>query len=245
MLKAADHLRHLTIHATDGEIGRVTDCYFDDDTWTVRYLVVRTGHWLAGRDVLLTPPVIEAVRWADKELVVSLTRDEVRSSPDVSTEQPVSRLQEIDFLRHYDLPPYWILGSEMGDTSMALDAAMRAAAAEAEHAGERVQSHLRSTREVVGYVVEATDGAMGHVKDFVIDDTDWRVRALVVDTTTWWFGGEVLVAPRHVTRVSWGERQVHVDVPRETVRSAPAYTPGREISEVYLASLARHYDESR
>lgn len=245
MLKPTDDLRRLAVHATDGDIGRVTDVYFDDETWTVRYLVVRTGNWLAGRDVLLTPSVVRDVRWADGAVFVSLTMAEVRSSPDVSTEQPVSRLQEIEFLRYYDLPPYWILGSEMGDTSVALDAAMRAAAADAEQAGETARSHLRAAREVVGYAVAATDGDIGHVKDFVVDDHDWRIRGLVVDTTAWWFGGEVLLAPGHVTRVSWGERQVHVNVPRETVKSAPPYTPGLEISNEYLTSLARHYDGPR
>jgi uncharacterized protein YrrD len=245
MLRRSDALCRLAIHATDGELGRVTDFYFDDERWTLRYFIVRTGTWLSGREVLLTPAVVREARWNAGELAVSLTMDQVRDSPDVSTERPVSRMQEIEFLRYYDLPPYWMLGTEMGGASIALDAAMRAAAAEAEQAGAEPPTHLRSGREVLGYQVEAADGAIGHVKDFLLDEADWRVRYLLVDTTTWWFGGEVLLAPEWVKRVSWGERCVRVETTRETIKTAPPYRADELITPEYEAALARHYGPSR
>ncbi len=49
MLRSMKDLHGFAIHASDGDIGRVADCLFDDDRWAVRYLVVDTGGWLSGR----------------------------------------------------------------------------------------------------------------------------------------------------------------------------------------------------
>lgn len=240
MLHPAEALGRMAIHAADGELGQVSEFYFDDTTWTLRYFVVRTGSWMSRRDVLLTPSVIRTCDWDRRELVVSLTVDQVRNSPDVSTDRPVSRLQEIAFLRYYDQPPYWMLGADVGGAAVALDAAMRTAAAEAEAAGAEPPTHLRSSREVIGYRLEATDGAIGHVRDFLLDEA-WRVRYLVVDTGHWWSGQQVIFRPESVERVSWGERCLHVRLTRQQVRSGPPFTGARDITPEYEAALARHY----
>jgi hypothetical protein len=223
MLHPSDELRRMTIHASDGEIGRVSEFYFDDEAWTVRYFIVRTGHWLAGREVLLPPARVRAVDWTRHELMVGLTMDQVRNSPDVSTEQPVSRLQELEQLKHYGQPAYWMLGAEVGGAAIALDAALRAAAAEQEHAGAPPPTHLRSSHEVMAYGIEAADGGIGHVTGFLIDDATWRVEALLVDTSAWWSGTPVTIPTAHVTRVSWGDRCIRVSMTRDAIRSSPAY----------------------
>jgi hypothetical protein len=241
MLRASDALRRMTIHATDGEFGRVTEFYFDDDTWTVRYLVVRTGSWLSGRDVLLAPAAVTRCDWDGHHLHVSLTMNEVRNCPDVSSDRPVSRQQEVEYLEYYNQLPYWMLGAEVGGAAVALDAAMRTAAAEAEAAGVAPPTHLRSSQEVATYRLEATDGPVGHVRAFLIDDRSWRVRYLVVETGHWWSGREAVFAPEWVDRVSWGERCLHVRLARETIRTGPPYQGDRAVTPEYEAALERHY----
>ena len=241
MLRSSDELRRMTIHATDGELGHVDEFYFDDDTWTIRYLVVRTGSWLSGRLVLLTPTVITGTDWTAHRLSVSLTMDQVRNSPDVGTDRPVSRLQELEYLQYYDQPPYWMLGAEVGGSAIAIDAAMRAAAAEAEAAGSEPPTHLRSSREVRGYHIEAIDGPIGHLHHYLIDDDTWRVRFLVVDTSTWWFGKDVVISPDWVSRVSWGGRCLNVDQAREAIKSSPAFDPHVPMTKAYADSLDAHF----
>ena len=241
MLRTSDALRRLRLDATDGELGQVEEFYFDDDTWTIRYFVVRTGSWLSGRTVLISPRFVTGADWDAHRLAVSLTMDQVRHGPDVSTDRPVSRLQEIEYLRHYDQTPYWMLGAEVGGSAIAIDAAMRAAAAEAEAAGSDPPTHLRSSREVRGYHIEASDGSLGHLRAYLIDDETWRVRYLVVDTSTWWFGKDVVIAPEWVSKVSWGGRSLHVDHTRDTIRSSPAYDPRTPMSKTYAASLDAHF----
>ena len=61
--------------------------------------------------------------------------------------------------------------------------------------------HLRSANKVTGYRIGATDGDIGHVEDFIIDDETWEIRYMVVDTQNWWPGKKVLVAPQWIGRM--------------------------------------------
>jgi len=243
MLRSSDDLGRMALHATDGELGQVTEFFFDDEHWTVRYLVVRTGSWLAGRTVLLTPAVVSGTDWDGRRLSVSLTQEQVRNSPDVGDDQPVSRLQELEYLRYYDQPPYWILGAEVGGPAGAIDAALRRDAADAEAAGSEPPTHLRSSKEVCGYQIEASDGLIGHLRHYLLDDDSWRVRYLVVDTSTWWFGKDVVIAPEWVDRVSWGDRCLRVGHTRDQIRASPAYDPHVPLTRDYANTLARHFDK--
>jgi len=118
MLRSMDDLKDYTIHATDGNIGHVKDFYFDDETWAIRYLIVDTGSWLSNRKVLISPIAIRIPNWRDRVLPVSITKEQVRNSPDIDTDKPVSRQHEVEFQEHYNYPSYWggagLWGDEVG-----------------------------------------------------------------------------------------------------------------------------------
>src|SRR4051794_28136384 len=94
MLRRFTVLRDYTIGAADGDIGHVDDVYFDDVSWTVRYVVADTGGWLSGRKVLLSPAVLRGIEPAGSRVRTELTRREVEASPSIDTDKPVSRQQE-------------------------------------------------------------------------------------------------------------------------------------------------------
>jgi hypothetical protein len=85
--------------------------------------------------------------------------------------------------------------------------------------------HLRGVVEVTGYRVHALDGEIGHIENFMIDDADWSVHYLIVDTRNWWFGKHVLISPVAVKSVDWFDRHVEPDVPGEQVRASPPWDP--------------------
>ena len=100
------------IGATDGDIGHVKDFYFDDKTWSIRYLVVDTGSWLGGREVLLPPHVFAPTALAisnsdNRVLPANLTRQQIENSPSVDSQRPVSRQFEAEYHRYYGWPVYW------------------------------------------------------------------------------------------------------------------------------------------
>src|ERR1700728_5436391 len=101
MLRNSKDLEECAVVATDGSIGDVKDLYFDDEAWVIRYLVVSTGKWLANRKVLISPFALSQPQWTQKLLRASITTEQVKNSPDIDTERPVTRHHEIQYLKYY------------------------------------------------------------------------------------------------------------------------------------------------
>src|SRR4249920_3332530 len=173
MLRSATYLQGFTLRAMDGEIGTVDQFYFDDETWAIRYLVVNTGSWLAGRLVLISPIAVGQTDWESKQLEVALTKRQVEGSPDIDTHKPVSRQHEAEYLGYYGYPFYWegpyLWGSMTSPAGLAVQSSVVAEASASRAETESEDSHLRSTKEVTGYHIEATDGEIGHVENFIVD----------------------------------------------------------------------------
>jgi hypothetical protein len=88
-------------------------------------------------------------------------------------------------------------------------------------------------KEVTGYHIEAKDGAIGHVEGFILDDEDWMIRYMVVDTRSWLPGKKVLIAPCLIRSVHWDESKVCLDLSRELVEGGPEYDPSAPVNREY------------
>jgi sporulation protein YlmC with PRC-barrel domain len=256
MLHSLSELDDYAIDATDGDVGEVKDFYFDDKAWVVRYLIVDTGGWLSSRKVLISPIAVGAPNRAQKKLPAAITREEVKNSPDIDTEKPVSRQHEVEYSQHFGYPLYWggaglwgggLYPNEMlpGDAGFGSPQAERqereAAYAKAEAQRDDADPHLRSCKEVKGYHIQATDGEIGHVKDMLVDEETWAIRYLVVDTSNWWFGHQVLVAPQWISGVNWHDETVSVDLTRQAVKDAPVYDPTAQLDREQEIDIHSHY----
>lgn len=240
MLDRASTLNGFSLKSRDGEIGNIKDFYFDDEHWAVRYLVASTGTWLAQRKVLISPYAVGPVSRAEQRIAVNLTRRQIEDSPSLDTDKPVSRQFETIYYEHYGWPMYWSGPFLWGaSTSPAVrDADLMTPPAVPAPNGD---PHLRSTNAVTGYHVKATDGEIGHIEDFLVDDETWAIRYLIVDTQNWWPGKRVLVSPQWIDRVSWFESKVFVTLDRSVVKQAPTYTHDTPVTREFEARLHEHY----
>jgi sporulation protein YlmC with PRC-barrel domain len=242
MLRSLKHLQQYAVTASDGEIGSVVNFLLDDERWAVRYLVVEGGG-VSGRRVLISPIAFAKTDWSTRRFHLALTNHRVQRSPAIDTDKPVSRQHEREYHRYYGYPYYWghngVWGTGHCPGSLAVEGWDEAAAARPE-AGD---VHLRSVDEVRGYHVQATDGASGHVEDFIVDDETWEVRYLVVDTSNWWFGKgkKVLVAPKWASNVSWYERKIYVDATRQAIKESPKWNATVPIDRGYETRLYDYY----
>jgi hypothetical protein len=260
MLRTLKELHDYTIGAEDGVIGHVKDLFLDDDAWVVRYLVVDTGGWLFGRKVLISPMSIGEHDWAERVLPVSVTQEQVKNSPDVDTDKPITRQHEQEFSSYYAYPNYWGGGSYWGGgiypnemlpgygglgSPQAIRQEPQHAQARAEEASEgHADPHLRSCKAITGYHIHASDGDIGHISGVLIDDETWAVRYLIVDTSNWWLGHQLLVAPQWIESVSWGDRTVSVSLTRQAVKDAPVLDPTSTLTREHEASLYEHHGRS-
>ncbi len=243
MLCSVSNLEGFALGAQDGDIGRVYSLLLDRDHWTVRYFIVDTGHWLPGRKVLIPPRALDRPDWQDRVFPVHLTKAQVRDSPRIDTEKPLSRQREIELHRHYGWTPYW---SPIHGLAVAPEHAGEAQTKQAEpETGILVEapdeSNLRSTREIRGYRLHATDGPIGHVEDFIVSDEDWVIRYLVIDTRHWLLGRSVLIAPEWVREIDWENRMVWVDVDKQTIEQSPPYDPAAPVNRQYETQMYDYY----
>lgn len=244
MLKNAKDLEKFVVNATDGEIGEVSDLLLEDDKWTVRYLVVQTTGQPERPRVLISPVSVQKTDWPRRRVQLALTREKVMNSPSVELDKPVSRQHEREQSRYYGYPPYWggaaVWGMGMYPGLLAATL-WTAPPAPPDVPAETGDAHLRSASELRGYHIHGTDGTVGHVDDFILDDETWELRYLALDTSNWWFGKKVLIAPQWATRVSWPTHEVFVDLTRKNIKSSPEWDASAAIDRDYEAGLYRHY----
>jgi hypothetical protein len=102
--------------------------------------------------------------------------------------------------------------------------------------------NLRSTHDVSGHNIQASDGQIGHIDDFILDDETWAIRYLIIDTRNWWPGKKVLISPRWIDHINWSESKVFVNLLRETIRQSPEYTDESLLTRDYEIELHQRYN---
>jgi len=260
MLRSMNELEDCAIGAIDGGVGHVKDFLFDDDAWVIRYFVVQTGFWLYSRKVLISPIAICGADWTEKRLLVAITKEQVRHSPDIDTDKPVSRQHETEYLGYYSYPSYWggagLWGSGMvpyalypgyGEDRSGLSNSRDANQAymRAERASHSQDDpHLRSCKAIVGYHIHARDGEIGHVSGLLVDEHTWSIRYLVVAISNWGLGPQVLISPEWIHEIRWIDETVLLDLSRQSVKEAPHYDYSELLDRQKEIMLYRHYDRS-
>jgi uncharacterized protein YrrD len=241
MLYPATMVTRLGIQAIDGPFGAVSDLYFDDVTWIVRYLVVDTGSWLSGRKVLISPEALTGIDRDANVLTTTLSQQQIKDSPPYDSELTVSRHHEERLSEYYGWSPYWLTPvsvyrwpdiyphpplSSDGTLPSGIDEEARARV----DAKRNQEVHLRSFKEVKGYSLGATDGKIGELDDLIIDSHDWRIKQLVADSKKWWPGGQVIVDKAMVDDIVWADRKILVAMTQDEVRKAPPYDADRMLT---------------
>ena len=218
MLQNTKDLTGCKLAASDGDIGHIKDFYFDDKSWAVRYVVVDTGSWLTGRLVLLAPRAFGRLDLDSKSLGVNLTRKQIEDSPPIESHRPVSRQYEEKYYGYYGWPVYWDGSGMLGAAGFDVVIPPSVPGKGPHHGhNQRDDIHLRSAESIVGHHIAASDGAIGSVSSFMVDDKSWAIRELVVETGHWYSGKEILISPAKVERISYEEAKVFVSLTKADI----------------------------
>ena len=240
MLSKAKTLKGYRLDTRDGEIGKAKEFYFDDQYWNVRYLVANSGSWLSGRQVLISPYALISINPQEQTIGIDLSKKQIENSPALDSDKPVSRQFEEDYYGYYGWPTYW--GGPYNWESNPYNPSDRERWNKFISGDKPWDPHLRSTHAVTGYDVQAIDGELGHIEDFIIDDDNWSIRYIIVNTGNWWSGKPVLISPHWIERISWTESKVLLNLSRDSIRHSPEYDDNALMTREYEAKLHGHFN---
>lgn len=250
MLRNIKDLEGYTILAQDQEVGIIQTFYFGEQDWTIHYMVSQGSGPLSGRRLLFSPVTFEEIDDHERELYVDLPVERIVDSPSIIENRPLSREDEIELNQYYDWPFYW----EPGDVPDTLPGDLSAvplidmmADVNDQTAGmtNSGEAHLRSTREMIGFTIQARDGDIGRVDDFIVDDRNWRILYMIVDTGSWLPGKKVVVSPSWIENISWQDSTVAFDLKRETIKNSPEYDPTLPLEREYENRLYDYYNREK
>jgi len=254
MLRKLKNLEGFNVHGRDEDLGKVKDFYFDQHLFVLRYIVVDTGSWLKKEKTLISTEAFEKINYSAKEILVDLSSADLEEAPSLDKNKPVSKMMEKRVVKHFDWPIYWssphpsdgppiqagtIMREKLFDSEKLLDE-------EKQMKEEEIESNLRSFNEVRGYHIQAEDKEFGHLEDIFVDEENWVIRYLLIDTRNILPGKDVLIAPEWLQNISWNQEKIFVSKSKEEIKNAPEYKEEKGdylVDRRYEEKLYNHYGE--
>ncbi|MFP4199440.1 MAG: PRC-barrel domain-containing protein [Halanaerobium sp.] len=256
MLRKLKNLKGFTIHGRNGDLGKAKDFYFDQHRFVMRYLVVDTGNWLKHKKTLISTDSFEQINYKNQEIVVNLTAEELEAGPDIENNKPVSRVMEEKVVKHFDWPIYWASPHPTDGPAVETGSIMREKLLNFDNLTDEekqkkemeVESNLRSFNEIRGYHIQAQDKEFGHLEDLFVDEENWVIRYLLIDTRNILPGKDVLIAPEWLENISWNKEKLYVSKTKEEIKNAPEYKEEKSdylVDRDYEEDLYDHYNETK
>jgi hypothetical protein len=219
MNRSVKHLHTYTLLSRDSELGSIEEMYFDDEKWTIRYILASLEEVPEKDRAVVSPVSVDEVDWKSRMIVVDLSRDVVAGSPKIDPQEPIGREKERQLSRYYGIPFYW---AGVGLWGNHVYPGLLAGESFEEEECSDGENHVHGTKEAFGYRIQATDGEIGRVDDLVVEEKTWEILFLVIDTGNWLPGKKVIVDTHWIDEVNWHQGTVTVNLPRNAIRSATA-----------------------
>ncbi|ADU29811.1 PRC-barrel domain-containing protein [Evansella cellulosilytica] len=240
-------LASYSVFGKSGELGKVSNAFFDEEHWTVRFLEVKSGH-IFNRDKLYVSPA--SITYIDHEtggIHVNLTKDEAEKAPLTGEEEKITRKHEHELLLYYGLHPYWHGGGTWGNGALTARELQKLEEnhelVENEQIDSGEENAVHDAKDVIGYEVSTINEQFGKVIDLLIEEETYTIKYFVVDLRKFLPGKKVLLPTDVIRNVNWVTRQMEIEVSKEQVEQAPEYLSNvkmtlerqREIDRFYMS----------
>lgn len=242
MKRSLKNITGYSVEMLDGPKGKVKDFLFDEESWIIRYLEVGFGNLFKDKRILIPKTFLKDPDWNKEHFPVNLDQKDVESCPDLDERAPVSRAYEKKLSEHYEIDYYWptLYAPPVVTTPYYPPRPLHSPSKIVDE--EDIDTSLRSFVEVKGYHIRATDGKLGHVADMIVDDEDWQIVYLIIDTSNWrpW-SKVVILSIDWMESISYTNRAVTINLESEHIKNAPEYNPAHPIDMDYEKVLYEYY----
>ncbi|MDG5786492.1 PRC-barrel domain-containing protein [Evansella sp. AB-P1] len=236
-------LKSFSVVGNDGGFGTVDNVLFDEDKWTIRYLVVKAGLWFTNERLYISPASIEEIDIKSEMIRLNISRDQAAKAPIIGDE-PISRKQEREFSSYYQFSPYWLGGKVWGGVVLARDLLdFDQPVQEVEDNEDEPKIHVAN--DVIGYELAAQEDTFGKIEDLLFEEESYVIRYFVVDTKKILPGKKVLISTEWISHVDWVSGRVEVTITKEQVEKSPEYLPGQPLTREIEEALFEYYDKEK
>lgn len=243
MKKSINELIKLDIITKDDIKGIAKDYLFDQDTWTIRYLEADFGTFFNDKRVLIPRFLLPDSYTSGTRFYIDLTKETIERCPKPEQHQPISKKYEEEIHSYYNIDWYWQqpynvpadpIGSPLYPIRVPPPAVDEST----------FDTRLRSFREVKGYNIVGSDGNLGHVEDMIVDDLNWKIVYVVIDTSNWLpWSKKILLDISWIDQISYQNKEAVIHLHSEVVGNAPAYDPSVPVEEQYENLLHGYYEQ--
>ena len=240
MFQSATSLINYRVRALNDTIGSVSGFLFDDTSWVIRYVIVDIPLNENGgvRNALIAPFSFGILNPQTRELPLIEEKQKVENSPFIDLKMPFSRKLQIELYKYYKWPPF-----DLDDVFHDMQSSVTTKYLNWEESIAR--SHLINTGETIGYYIEAADGEIGQVHDFIIDEECWIIRYISVNIGKNIPEKKVLIFPRDIKAVNLVEAKVYINIVQDTVMNSPEYITLLPIDRGYESRIHKYYGYPR
>lgn len=246
MKRSLKNIVGYTIQAKDDTRGKVVDLLFDEESWIIRYIEVTFEGLDPRKRVLIPHSSLNAPDWQEKRFQLDLTRSDIEESPTIEDHLPVSREYEKALLKHFGVDPYWPYTFTPPAVSVVPYPPRPLKIPNKEVHEEDIDTSLRSFNEIESYRISGIDDTMGQVEDIIVDDEDWQIIYLIVDTSRWLpWSKSVVLSVEWLENISYVNREVRINLETSQIKKAPEFDPSHPIAMDYEQALDTFYQEQK
>lgn len=222
MLITVQQILQQPVYGAHEALGDLVDLLLDSYTWNVRFGVVEVGAWLASRPVLIDAPRLAQAQWNETEhaLRLPLSRSEIRACPPLESLTGARPPREAGLVEHFVWGSHWREHLTSQPAPVGVDAVPTPASP-----AEQRERDLYAARQLIGYRLEAVDGEVGALQDFLLDLDHWVVRYFIVELDTFLGGRRRLISPGAAEAIHPSDRLLRVHFSAAEIEAAPEYDP--------------------
>lgn len=260
-------LRSLTgyeVHSRDGIVGFANDFLFDQKNWSIAYIVDKSSRGIGkGKEVLLASKLIKKVDLELENIQLDVDSEQIRKSPHIKVSEVLNPEQHLpsevntviirsDIINNMNIARmqdyvnkkrYTKNATLNSEDLLHVDARLKKAML-IQQESEEVRS-LQSAVRTLGFRISSRNGEHGYMQDLVVNDDDWSVKFLVINTKRNLSGKKILVSPESVDWVSWRKKHVSIDLEKEKLSGCPNFNMILPINNEQQPLLQNKYECSQ
>jgi sporulation protein YlmC with PRC-barrel domain len=239
MLRSCKSLEGYSLNASDGEIGHLKTIHFNDEDWSVKYLVVDIGSFWNEKKVLVLPNASYQFSWIEQNISVKLTRNQIKEALPYSSDLPVSDQHEL--INKLNFKSLYLIEPWSGSFLPLWFPDLKAGQALQNIVQEIGDKDLRCAKTITGYQVVLKDKEFGKVEDFILDCNEWIIRDIVIDANHILHSNKKIIPVSKIKVFDTDNQKIELELSSHELLDYTDYNEHQAVNREYVIKFYDYY----